>query len=571
MIVNPDTLDRVIDEMRFYAGKSTEEAIAGFEAYLRRQGYDKWLWLWLQNLRLMTKLVQEGRDTIWAFILKNYYRPVFFCRRSFTLVAGNPPWLAYRYIRDPDYQSQIKKLTMRYKLLSPKDVKLFTHMDTSTLFFAYSLYMYVRSGETIAFVMPRSVITGAKQHANFRSIIAGKAVAFWEPKLRKLIDLEKVVIPETPTQGVFNVPACVLIARNYQKEDRPIQRLDIKGILPKKNLSWQEAQTYLTIQRSRVSPEALLPPAARESYYFAHFKAGANMYPRCFWFVQPTASEGFGVIDHAKPYLKTHPEVERTAKEPWKGIEISGEVETSFLYATLLGKHLLPFGRTRLDLVILPVEISEMGMRMLNSQTALRDGYSGLHSWLSQVENLWESQKKRSTKENVYQWLDYRRKLLSQHSSGYYNVLLGTSGTHIASCVVDATTDSLGAESRSTHGFFAEVETFFYQTKELKEAHYLCALLNSKNVDEAIKPYQTKGAWGERHVERRPFEALPIPQFDAKDRRHLKLAELSRECHQKVAQLALEGKSIGFLRNKVRDYLSPELAEIDKLVKSVLS
>jgi hypothetical protein len=262
--------------------------------------------------------------------------------------------------------------------------------------------------------------------------------------------------------------------------------------------------------------------------------------------------------------------VKRNAKEPWKDIEISGEVEASVLYATLLGKHLLPFGYTRLDLVVLPVEISEMGMRMLNSQTALRDGYSGLHSWLSQVENLWESKKKRTTRENVYQWLDYRRKLLSQHASGYYNVLYGSAGTHIASCVVDATSGSLEAESRSTHGFFSEAETFFYQTNELKEAHYLCALLNSCYVDEAIKPYQTKGAWGERHIERRPFEALPIPKFDTEDKRHLKLAELSQECHQKVAQLSLEGKSIGFLRNKVREHVNTELEEIDKLVKAIL-
>lgn len=570
MTMNPDTLDKIIDEMRFYAGKPTEEAIAGFEAYLKRQGYDRWLWLWTQNLRLMMKLVQESRDTIWAFILKNYYRPIFFCQKSFTLVAGNPPWLAYRYIRDPDYQSQIKKLTMSYNLLTPKDVKLFTHMDTSTLFFAYSLYMYVRSGETIAFVMPRSVITGAKHHANFRNMIADKAISFWEPKLRKLIDLEKVVVPETPTKGVFNVPACVLIARKGQKEERPLQRLDITGTLPRKNLSWQEAQPYLTIQRSRISPEALLPPVTRESHYLEHFKAGANMYPRCFWFAQPAIGEGLGVVDSAKPYLKTHPDVERNAKEPWKDIKVSGEVEASFLYATLLGKHLLPFGYTRPDLVILPVEISEMGMRMLNSQTALRDGYSGLHNWLSQVENLWESKKKKTIKENVYQWLDYRRKLLSQHASGYYNVLLGKCGTHIASCVVDATTGNLEAEGRSTNGFFNDTGIFFYQTKELEEAHYLCALLNSQYVDQAIKLSQPKGAWGEREVQRRPFEVLPIPKFDARDKRHLRLAELSQECHQKAAQLSLEGKSIGFLRNKVREHLNAELEEIDKLVKAIL-
>lgn len=297
------------------------------------------------------------------------------------------------------------------------------------------------------------------------------------------------------------------------------------------------------------------------------------MYPRCFWFVQPAVGEGLGVIDRAKPYLRTHPEVERNAKELWKGIQISGEVEAAFLHATLLGRHLLPFGYTKLDLVILPVEISEVGVRMLNSQTALHSGYSGLYNWLSQVENLWQARKKRTVRENVYQWLDYRRKLLSQHSAGYYNVLSGKCGTHIASCVVDATTGSLEAESRSTNGFFNDTGIFFYQTKELKEAHCLCALLNSQYVDEAIKLYQPKGAWGEREVQRRPFEVLPvpIPKFDAQDKRHLRLAELSQECHQKVAQLALKGKSIGSLRNKVREYLGPELDEIDKLVRAILS
>jgi len=559
MAANPEALDRVIDEMRFYAAKPAEEAVAGFEAYLKKQGYDKWLWLWSQNLKLMMKLVQEGRDTIWAFILKNYYRPVFLCQKSFTLVAGNPPWLAYRYIRDPAYQSQIKKLTLDYHLLTPKDVKLFTHMDTSTAFFGLSTHMYLTgSGSTIAFVMPRTVITGAKQHTGFRDIITGKASAFWEARLRELIDLEEV-------SPLFNVPACVLIARKWEKEDRPIQKLDIKGTLPKKNLSWQEAQAYLTIQRSCLSLEALIPPILEKSYYFEHFKEGATIVPRCFWFVQPAVGKGLGVIDRTKPYLETHPEVEKGAKQPWKGIEVAGEVETDFLYATLLSKHLLPFGYTKLDLVVLPLEISEMGMRMMNRQTALSDGYSGLYNWLSQVEKLWQARKKKSTKENIYQWLNYRLKLTSQHSTGYYNVLFGSGGANIAACVVDTVTEYLPSENLSTHGFFAETKTYSYQTKDAKEAHYLCAFLNSEYVNQAIKPYQP-----ERDIHRRPFEAVAIPRFNPKDEKHLKLAELSEECHQKAAQLTLKGKSIGFLRNKVRQHLSSELDEIDKLVKSIL-
>jgi hypothetical protein len=90
-------------------------------------------------------------------------------------------------------------------------------------------------------------------------------------------------------------------------------------------------------------------------------------------------------------------------------------------------------------------------------------------------------------------------------------------------------------------------------------------------VDEAIKPHQTRGQWGARDITRRPFEVVSIPKFDPADDRHQKLAELSKQCHQKVTQLILEGKNIGNLRGKVRQTLSKELAEIDSVVKSILA
>ena len=113
--------------------------------------------------------------------------------------------------------------------------------------------------------------------------------------------------------------------------------------------------------------------------------------------------------------------------------------------------------------------------------------------------------------------------------------------------------------------------TYYYETKDDIEAHYLCAFLNAPYVDEAIKPHQTRGQWGERDIHRRPFEYVPIPRFNPEDEKHQKLAELSKECHQKVKKLKLEGKNIGNLRGKVRRALADELAKIDKLVKDILS
>ena len=51
-------------------------------------------------------------------------------------------------------------------------------------------------------------------------------------------------------------------------------------------------------------------------------------------------------------------------------------------------------------------------------------------------------------------------------------------------------------------GFIAEHVTYWFETEDPDEAHYLCAVLNAPLVDEAIKPYQTKGAFGAQRGER---------------------------------------------------------------------
>jgi hypothetical protein len=556
MAEHPGSLDHVIDEMRRYVGGPEDIALDGFSAYLESQGFHDWLYLWRPNLRLMRKLVQEGRDTIWAFILKNYYRPAYLRQHAFDIVAGNPPWLSYRYITDPAYQKQVKDLVFRYGLLTRREVKLFTQMEEATLFFTLSADAYLKKGGTIAFVMPRSVLTGAKQHQRFQELLQGYQLPTLG--LEKILDAEEV-------SPLFNVPACVLVSKK-DGQVKQVLKTTLRGTLPRKNLRWSEAKVKLKLVQRHLAPEKLFPSSVTPSPYLKSMRQGATLMPRCFWFVQPVSSP-YG-INRERPALETSPGAERTAKRPWQGIHLQGEVEAQYLYATLLGHQLLPFGFTGLSLVILPLEQSPAGLRLVKKEAALAKGHWGVHGWLSQAEALWQHRKKAGTTADVYQWLDYMRKLTSQHPKGCYTVLYNRVGTNLASCVVSDA--SLWGMELTASGFAADHDTYFYQIKNEAEAHYLCAFLNSGYVDKAIKQYQTRGAWGERDIHRRPFEYVPIPKFNPEDKKHQKLAELSKECRQKVAQLTLKGKSIGFLRSKVRDYLSTELAEIDALVKGIV-
>jgi hypothetical protein len=359
MAEDPASLDKVIDELGKYTSGDTDLALDGFSSQLESQGYKDWVYLWRGNLKLMRKLVKQKRDTIWTFILKNYYRPAYLHRYPFDIIAGNPPWLSYRYITEPEYQAQVKRLTFSYGLLSKKDVKLYTHMELATLFFVLSTDAYLKKDGVIAFVMPRSVLTGAKQHKRFQEFLQGYQLP--STQLEKLLDVEEV-------SPLFNVPACVLIAKKHGQVEKVTVKI-LSGKLTSKNVKWSTAEAELKATTKQKTADKIFPPALEPSTYLKQIKEGATIVPRSFWFVQPVAS-AFG-INQAKPAIETHPEAQRTAKKPWQNIHLKGEVEAQYLYATILGRQLLPFGYTELSLVILPLEDKPSGLSMLNKEPAL--------------------------------------------------------------------------------------------------------------------------------------------------------------------------------------------------------
>jgi hypothetical protein len=74
-----------------------------------------------------------------------------------------------------------------------------------------------------------------------------------------------------------------------------------------------------------------------------------------------------------------------------------------------------------------------------------------------------------------------------------------------------------------------------FATDNESEAHYLCAIINSKPVRDFIKSFSSAGrGFGTPSV----MEHVGIPKFDPKNPLHQKLSEISKKCHQ----LKAEGK-----------------------------
>jgi len=522
--------------------------------------------------------IDIDRDTIWAFVLKNSYKPLFI-KNKFDFIVGNPPWIAYRFL-EPEYQKFLKKQIMeKYKLLTKRG-ELIAHLEIATLFLVRSADIYLKDEGTIAFVLPKSIFT-ADQHDRLRkrgfkfSEHEGKTL-FW----REVWDCENV-------EPLFKFPACVLFADKDEKDETaemslPIPGSVIGGKLARKNSSLAEAESALTVEeieyslheRGKHSYWAIGERTVTEeaSFYKMKFAEGATTVPRTLWFVRVAPMQiGF---DTNFPPLETDPRAIRRAKKPYRDVRIEGNIEARFIFATLLSTDLLPFGHLDHRMVVLPIEAEGDRYNLINSDEARRRGFLHLVRWLEIAEGEWVRKRgKRAGKMSIYDRLNHYRGITGQNPEPKYRVLYPKSAKIMCAAVEQSASIlfKVGEQSIEASGFLVDYTLIGYETNSKGEAFFLASVLNAPIIDEMVTPLQTRGLWGARDISKKVLE-LPIPRYDPDNTSHEQLANLGMRCQVKVKQWLDAGGpgkyiSIGKLRGMVRELLQGELNDIDELVK----
>jgi SAM-dependent methyltransferase len=579
LIHDPQLYDEAIEVSkefaRNFAGREggDEKTFVNFlERVSSKIAADETLSLALYSLaEAMKELIEERRDTIWAFILKNLYKPLFL-KGNFDVVLGNPPWLSYRYVEKGEYQKFLKhQIVEEYRLLSGK-AELITHMELATLFFLRTADLYLKEGGAIGFILPRSVFS-SDQHYNFRRSYFSLNLGFEE-----VWDLEDV-------EPLFNVPACVFFGKRGIETKHPLKCQAFSGKLERKNSSLSEAEQALTIapeelfvtqvgKRSFLSASRMKTTVGVRSFYRPYFKQGATIVPRSLWFVEVKSHPTFG-FDPSLPYISTTERAQQEAKAAYKALRLEGNIEKDFLYATLLSTDVVPFGHLEFRLVVLPLLPSGKHFKVLNASEARNSGFLNMANWLEKAQSEWQERRgEKAERMNVQEWLDYRRKLSSQKRAEY-KVLYPTSATYLCSCVVEDKPISFEVEGQSIEiqGFVAESKEYYFDTDDKEEAYYLATVLNSPIVDELLKPMQSRGLWGPRDIHKKVLE-IPIPQYNSSDENHQALSQLGERCTQKVEQLLLEltkSRSIGHTRRLIKAELKDALEQVDALVKQILA
>jgi len=573
-----DVALQVCDELADATQRKKPESIHVFETILRKQykngGLSQQVIESFYKLYLGFKQVKEnGRDSIWKFIVQNLYKPYFYAGK-FDYIIGNPPWFTFSSIRNEEYQNTLRGIADHYQVMPERKVN-FPHLEIAAIFLSYCSSYFLKEKGNVAFVLPRSFLS-ADHHENTR---AGKSQGF---RITHIWDLEKV-------KPLFRIPSCVLFAdkSNGKNQVSPdgIPGSTFSGNLPFHNCNYNTGKNNLTeknvswfcIKQGKSSAFSTSNRRQVKSVnpYKKLFKQGATIVPRAFYFVE---------LDQQIPRdwhdrivnLKTSAEVEADGKKPWKGNKLSGKMESNFLFRTALSKSILPFALHKPALVALPAiltgnEENENTINLFSADELLQQGYLNASRWFKKAETIWEIHKTNKSK-NMFltDRLNYQHGLTDQKMGMQFLVLYNSSAKDANALVVRREDFDLE--------FIVESVTYVFYTSLENEAHYLSAILNSSVPNALMKAFQARGLFGARHVHKKILD-IPFPKYNEQKKKHLRLAQLGARCHELAGQYLtdnppeqnLTAYHLGRIRLAVKRHISSEMKEIDELVMQIIN
>ena len=546
--------ERVIEQYPPFKAKNFRPSIeSGFESSMRaRVGNLNTMDVFVGDLRKLLDLVELDANSIWSFILKNKYKPFALSKQRFDMVLGNPPWLTMRQMKDNAYQDFLKEKTKSLGLVDANSSHLISLIELASLFFVVSMKQYLKEKEgLIAFVMPKGVMVGS-QHKGFRDQLWNRILTF--------LDLEEV-------SPLFNISSCVVFASTGPRK-KELETIRVSGELPRRNLGLSDAMNFLTFE-----PEEYIPPESivrnEASFYHPLFHLGASIQPRRFWCVKFQQHDMLG-LSLDEPAITSDTELD--TKPPWSDVVFTGSTESRFLFATVTGNDLVPFGVLRYRPLLLPVLVKGSKFSVTKRDKLEQLGFTRVSAYLENAEIKWQELAQTKSKDmTVYDRLDYMKGISAQSPTAKYKVIYGASGTNLTACVINQR-NGFDVEGFHVQYFMADKKTYFCDLDDENEALYLSTFLNSNVMNDLIKPLQSRGLWGARDIHKRPL-LFPIPKFDAGSGNHAELAKIGQGAHQiiKLEQAKLSKYGLSHARQLAKELVTQQIAKADNLVKEILA
>ena len=265
-------------------------------------------------------------------------------------------------------------------------------------------------------------------------------------------------------------------------------------------------------------------------------------------------------------------------KAPWRSLDLTAiteqTIESRHVYDVYLGETVVPYTTLEPLQAILPVRQGEYQLPTdANGPGGISLG--GLERrmrgrWQT-INRLWEDNKAPANKLNLLENLDHYGKLSSQLT---WQREQGGRPIRVAYVAAGQPTAAL---MTSDSGLIDE-RLYWVTCKDIQEANYLLAIINSDALYEAVTPLMSKGQFGARDLHKQLWK-LPIPEYDNSEPLHREIAEAGAAAALGAAARLAELRqsrgasvSVTIARRELRAWLraGPEGAAVEGMVGRLL-
>ena len=471
--------------------------------------------------RQILELEKQNKNGIWARFLKNVFAPMV--AGKFDFVVGNPPWILWEILSN-DYRNATSKLWQDYKLFPLKKTYGFSRPDFSMLFVYASSDYYLKDGEKLGFLITQEVFKSKGAGEGFRRFQIGDGKYLKVLKAHDLFSIQ-------PFEGATNKTAAIILKKG-EKTEYPVPYIvwskkkgvgkiatdklldEVLPLLQKKKLIAQPIGSFVDPWQTQLPESKELIKIQGKNYYKAQYGVETKPYG-VFWVkILQVLSDKTIIVSNF------------TEKGKVQIQKVEERIENDLVYPALRGADIKRWG-IKIEIFIFLTHNKD-GKPI--DEIELKTNFPRTYNYLTKFKSDLLSINAKSTKRIREQKVFYAMFGVDKGTFSNFKVIWKRMSNDIFAAVV--------SEIKTPYGYKKIIPldtTSFFATDNESEAHYLCAIINSKPVRDFIKSFSSAGrGFGTPSV----MEHVGIPKFDPKNPLHQKLAEISKKCHQ----LKAEGK-----------------------------
>lgn len=442
-------------------------------------------------------LNSRGRNGVWAFVIRNSYRPSL-VGGQFNGLISNPPWLAMSRIANNPFSEAVKNRADQYGL-TPTGAA-FLHVDMSTTFLADAVSRYLSENAVVGCVLPGTVRRGAN-HKPFREQVGRHN----DTEAKFDLDVDEVWQVE---RGTFKNLAVVV----FGTKQKPKTKTEIVGFEIGPKPPPTPANLHVNALGDRVIWGDIAGWTQPGGYPESYFQQGADLMPRTCVFVD-TRPAGNGRVTVSAPGKGSDTYYLVGDAKKAKGLTPGTKtVPARLVTHAWISKHLAPFDLAAASPALIPVERDTQtnGWREMPHGTIVAE---------ATVKGHFDETTKAAgeeTSSSYFESLNTRSKLTRQQ--------IGTEGW----LVVYGAGGKIPAAAHTPLDRFATDPVMIDQTlywgitDTETEALYIVGILNSAALHARVAEYAPEGLFNERHLHTLP--AKFVPKFDPADPKHVALA-----------------------------------------------